>query len=157
MADSLRMVIGTTLVIGAALTGVLVLRESRLAPEWLRLPEPAPSSSTSLGVPVLPPPPALPPAIAEVPPPPSTTASAEVPPSGADSVASAAYSASPSAPQPAASASAGGARKPGAPGAAQPGEPEVVELPSDFRYSPQGPGNLTFPATTPTASTAAPR
>jgi len=159
MADSLRMVIGTTLAIGGVLTGVLVLRETSFAPEWLRPPAPAPSSSTTLdvGAPVLPPPQAPPPALAEVPPPPFTTASPEVSPSGAASVASAAPEPSASAPQPVASASAGGARKPGAQGAAQPGDPEVVELPSDFRYSPQGAGNLTFPVTTPTASTAAPR
>jgi len=149
MADSLRTVIGTTLGIGALLTGILVLRGTRFAPAWLQPPAPESSTSTrpDLGAPVLPPPPPLPAAVTDVPPPPPA-------PSTADSVASAAPEPSASAPQPVASASAGKARKGGAP---QRGEPEVVELPADFRYAPQGPGNLTFPVTAPTASTAAPR
>jgi hypothetical protein len=155
MADSLRTVIGTTLAIGALLTGVLVLRGTRFAPSWLQPPAPEPSTSTrpGLGAPVLPPPPPPPAAVTDVPPPPAT-ASTEPSPSAADSVASETPEPSASAPQPVASASAGRAPKGGA---AQRAEPAVVELPADFRYSPQGPGNLTFPVTPPTASTAAPR
>ncbi|HTQ43908.1 MAG TPA: hypothetical protein VMI75_14200 [Polyangiaceae bacterium] len=153
MADSLRTVIGSTLAIGALLTGVLVLRGTRFAPEWLRPPAPESSTSTNrgLGAPVLPPPP-QPAAVTDVPPPPAT-ASTEPSASTAGSVASATPEPSASTPEPVASASAGRARRGGA---AQPAEPAVVELPADFRYSPQGPGNLTFPVSPPAASTAAP-
>jgi hypothetical protein len=149
MSDSLRTVIGTTLVIGAVLTGVLVVRGTRYAPQWLQPSAPAPSPSTDLGLgaQVLPLPQTTPAAVTDVPPPPSIAAS----------VASATPEPSASAPQPVASASAGKGPKPGAPGAGQPAEPEVVELPADFRYSPQGPGNLTFPAAPATASTAGSR
>ena len=143
MADSLRTVIGTTLAIGALLTGVLVLRGTRFAPAWLQPPAEEPSANTrpGLGAPVLPPPPPpLPAAVIDVPPPPTPA------PSTADSIASATPEPSASAPQPVASASAGKAPRGGA---AQRAEPEVVELPADFRYSPQGPGNLTFPVTPP--------
>lgn len=151
MADSLRTVIGTTLAIGGVLTGILVLRESRFAPEWLRPPA-VEEPSAGANVPALPPP--QPPApTVTIPPPPPPTEPSESAPSSAASVASAAPEPSASAPQSVASASAGRGRKPVAPAAAQPGEPEVVELPQDFRYSPQGPGNLTFPVAPATAST----
>lgn len=147
----------TTLAIGGLLTGVLVLRESHHAPDWLRAPVEERSAGTNAGggpaVPALPPPQAPIPAVTVPPPPPSEAASTESAPSGAASVAGATPQPSASAPQPVASASAGRARKPGGPAAAQPGEPEVVELPQDFRYSPQGPGNLTFPVGPATAST----
>ena len=158
MADSLRTVIVTTLAIGGLLTAVLVVRETRFAPEWLRPPatEPSPSSGTNAGAGA----PALPPlerpaptvTAAPSPPAPAPTSTDGTPP-GAASVASATPEPSASAPQPVASASAGPARRPGRPATAQPAEPEVVELPADFRYSPQGPGNLTFPVAPATAST----
>src|SRR6185312_9184728 len=141
MADSLRTVIGATLVIGGALTGVLVLRESRFAPEWVRPPAAEPSASADVGLGG----PALPPATTVTVPPP--------PPPAAAPTESAPPEPSASTPEPIASASAGRARKPVAPAAAQPGEPAVVELPPDFQYSPKGSGNLTFPVAPATAST----
>ncbi len=151
MADSLRTVIGTTLAIGGLLTGILLLRESRFAPEWLRPPSTEAPSSAPLGggVPALPPAPPPPPAPT---PPPATTAAA---PSTAAPVASAAPEPSVSAPAPVASATASARpRRQGAQAGAQPGDPEVVELPADFQYSPKGAGNLTFPVAPATASTA---
>jgi hypothetical protein len=157
MADSLRTVIGTTLAIGGVLIGILLVRGTRFAPEWLSPTAPGPSTSTGLeGTPELPPGSSLPPppAAATEAPPPAPTASTAVSPSSTDSIASATPEPSASALQPVASASAGKARKPGAPSAGQPAEPPVAELPEDYRYSPQGAGNLTFPVSPPTASTA---
>jgi hypothetical protein len=153
MADSLRTVIGTTLAVGAVLTGILVLRSTRFAPAWLQPPasEPATSTNPVVRAPVLPEPPPPPPVEVASSPPAALTPSAPV-----ASASGATEGSASAAPAPVASASAGTTRKPGGAAAARPAEPAVVELPPDFRYSPQGPGNLTFPVSPSTSSTAQP-
>jgi hypothetical protein len=138
----LRIVITTTLVVGAILGGILFLRET-VAPAWLQ-PGIATASATIAAEPIAAPP-VLPPAMplfvtptreATIEPTLPTPASAE-PPAAVEAGSAPSSSAS-------ASASSGRPRRP-RPAAASPSEPAVFELPDDFQYSPAGSNNLTFP------------
>jgi len=136
---ALKVVIGTTLVVGAVLVGILVLRTT-VDPPWLRpaaVAAPTPTATSVLPPPVSPPETPTPP-----PPPPPATTIASV--ASAPSVSAPASAAPPAS---VASVASGAARRPRPPSnGGQPGDPEVVELPDDFRYSPPGSANLTFPS-----------
>jgi len=142
---ALRIVITTTLVIGAILVGILVLRET-VAPAWLQ-PGTATTSATTVAEPIAPPrglPPALPPALPPVVNPTPATNEPTLPPlASAELTMPPAAIEAGAAPSSVASASATSRRS--RPPAAPPSQPGVYELPDDFQYSPTGSGNLTFP------------
>jgi len=136
---ALRIVITTTLAIGAILVGILVRRETA-APAWLQ-PGVAPSG-TIAAEPIAPPaqPPALPLVVTPTPAPSEPTLP---PPASATPPAAIEAGSAPSS-FASASASASGPRR-SRPTAAPSREPGVYELPDDFQYSPAGSSNLTFP------------
>jgi hypothetical protein len=135
---ALRIFITTTLGVGGILVGILVVRET-LHPSWLA-PRTAPAPAATLGGSVVPP---LAPSIAL----PSPTATATQPAASASSAPPSVVASVDAGPSTSASAVASaGAHKPRSPAAGgRPAEPAVVELPDDYRYSPAGSANLTFP------------
>lgn len=137
---ALRIVITTTLVIGAILVGILVLRET-VASTWLE-----PGTATTAPEPISPPralPPVLPPVVTPTP----ATIEPILPlPASAKLTMLPAVIEAGSAPSSSACASANSNRpRPPRPATAPASQPGVVELPDDFQYSPTGSSNLTFP------------
>ncbi len=134
MSPTQKVVIGATLLLGAGLVAILVLRET-VKPAWLVAPESASAAAGPSFVPALPP--ATP---FEPPPAPSAPATslASAEPSSTPEAGPAAAASTP----PSASASAAARPPPLRPAPTR----DIVELPDDFQYHPSGSGNLTVPA-----------